>query len=188
VNSTRFKLVIERRLVSTGGCRGHMLHDEGSLPLWCLLIALDVLVLRGDPKLTWYMLKRLLSIATKVPRVNCVYSTSCRLEYNMGPSGIVFPHAATVRSIAPIASSVRHSTRMHASSHPFEASPLHCDMLDALHAVRVASQACMRVQRSLQQESINTKTDDSPVTIADYAAQAIIAWILQRSCDARYKL
>lgn len=43
----------------------------------------------------------------------------------------------------------------------------------------------MSVQRSLQQESINTKIDDSPVTIADYAAQAIIAWILQKSCNGR---
>lgn len=83
-------------------------------------------------------------------------------------------------------SSRRHMASIQPHSHAFEGSPLHADMLDALRAVRVASQACMSVQRSLQQESINTKTDDSPVTIADYAAQAIVAWILQQSCDGRY--
>lgn len=71
------------------------------------------------------------------------------------------------------------------NAHSFEASPLLPDMHQALEAVRVASFACMSVQRTLQQESINRKTDDSPVTIADYAAQAIVAWILQQSLSER---
>jgi hypothetical protein len=79
----------------------------------------------------------------------------------------------------------RHLGHAAVNSHSFEASPLLADMHQALEAVRVASSACMRVQRTLQQDSINVKTDDSPVTIADYAAQAIVAWVLQKSCDGR---
>lgn len=53
-----------------------------------------------------------------------------------------------------------------ARADPFESSPLHDEMIEALKAVRIASRACMAVQRSLATTSINTKDDDSPVTVA----------------------
>eukprot|EP00892_Ulva_mutabilis_P010106 jgi/Ulvmu1/7468/UM037_0011.1 len=70
----------------------------------------------------------------------------------------------------------------------FKGSPLHDDMIEALKAVRLASTACMAVQRTLATTNINTKDDDSPVTVADYAAQALVAWALQRSSSDRLKL
>jgi len=48
------------------------------------------------------------------------------------------------------------------------------DLSVALQAVRLASRATATVQKSLKKSEIETKDDRSPVTIADYAAQAII--------------
>lgn len=67
-------------------------------------------------------------------------------------------------------------------AHPLAAEEL---LGPAIQAVQAASTACMRVQRRLQSEEVVTKEDDSPVTMADYAAQAIVAWVLQRSCQQR---
>lgn len=55
------------------------------------------------------------------------------------------------------------------------------DLDHALKAVRLASKLCKKVQAglSLTDEKVD-KVDDSPVTVADYGAQAIVAWILQR--------
>lgn len=47
----------------------------------------------------------------------------------------------------------------------------------ALHAVRVASQACRSVQKSISPETI-AKQDKSPVTVADFASQAIVCKII----------
>jgi hypothetical protein len=43
----------------------------------------------------------------------------------------------------------------------------------------------MLVQAQLHSKDVVTKQDDSPVTIADYAAQAIVAWVLQQSTESR---
>ena len=44
----------------------------------------------------------------------------------------------------------------------------------ALESVRLASIATSKIQKSLRNRDIEKKTDSSPVTIADYAAQAIV--------------
>ena len=48
----------------------------------------------------------------------------------------------------------------------------------ALDAVRLASALCQEVQAQLMRmdEQAETKDDRSLVTLADYAAQAVIAW------------
>ncbi|CAL8471122.1 g10664 [Coccomyxa elongata] len=51
----------------------------------------------------------------------------------------------------------------------------------ALKAVRLASKLCQRVQLQLKDGERTDKADDSPVTIADYGAQVLVAWSLQRS-------
>lgn len=47
----------------------------------------------------------------------------------------------------------------------------------ALRAVRIASRACRSVQRSISPETI-AKQDKSPVTVADFASQAIVCKII----------
>jgi 3'(2'), 5'-bisphosphate nucleotidase len=53
----------------------------------------------------------------------------------------------------------------------------------ALAAVRLAAQACRSVQAGITTESLEKK-DSSPVTVADYASQAIVCHSLQASFPA----
>lgn len=48
-------------------------------------------------------------------------------------------------------------------------------------AVRLASKLCRTVQRQLSDAEKVDKQDDSPVTVADYGAQVLVAWALQRA-------
>ena len=71
---------------------------------------------------------------------------------------------------------------LDSTTHPLASEAL---LGPAIEAVQAASTACMYVQRRLQSEDVVTKEDNSPVTMADYAAQAIVAWVLQQSCSDR---
>ncbi|KAF6257560.1 hypothetical protein COO60DRAFT_1622225 [Scenedesmus sp. NREL 46B-D3] len=51
----------------------------------------------------------------------------------------------------------------------------------ACEAVTLASKLCQRVQQQLTTTETAGKNDDSPVTVADYGAQALVAWALQRA-------
>lgn len=51
----------------------------------------------------------------------------------------------------------------------------------AVKAVRLASNLCQSVQSQLKSAEKVEKDDSSPVTVADYGAQALVAWSLQRS-------
>ncbi|GLI69961.1 hypothetical protein VaNZ11_014706 [Volvox africanus] len=53
------------------------------------------------------------------------------------------------------------------------------ELENAKAAVRLASKLCQIVQRQLSAEERADKKDDSPVTVADYGAQAVVAWVLQ---------
>ncbi|MBK7403724.1 MAG: 3'(2'),5'-bisphosphate nucleotidase [Phycisphaerales bacterium] len=48
----------------------------------------------------------------------------------------------------------------------------------ATHAVSLAAAVCREVQRALEQVKAITKDDKSPVTVADFASQAIVAKVL----------
>ncbi|BDA45281.1 SAL1 phosphatase [Coccomyxa sp. Obi] len=61
------------------------------------------------------------------------------------------------------------------------ASTYQTELQAALKAVRLASKLCQRVQLQLKAGERTDKADDSPVTIADYGAQVLVAWSLQRS-------
>eukprot|EP00879_Flechtneria_rotunda_P017178 GHRR01017991.1.p1 GENE.GHRR01017991.1~~GHRR01017991.1.p1 ORF type:complete len:409 (+),score=126.91 GHRR01017991.1:145-1371(+) len=51
----------------------------------------------------------------------------------------------------------------------------------ACQAVKLASKLCQKVQQQLTSTEKADKQDDSPVTVADYGAQALVAWALQRA-------
>lgn len=58
--------------------------------------------------------------------------------------------------------------------------PDYARMIEAAReAVTFASAVCRQVQRSLDEVRAITKDDKSPVTVADYASQAIVAWVLR---------
>lgn len=54
------------------------------------------------------------------------------------------------------------------------------ELQTALEAVRQAARVCRSVQSSINTESL-AKKDSSPVTVADYASQALICRVLQRA-------
>ncbi|MEW5319903.1 MAG: hypothetical protein WDW38_011018 [Sanguina aurantia] len=60
------------------------------------------------------------------------------------------------------------------------ATPLSEELVNMIAAVRLASKLCQVVQQQLSASEHVSKPDDSPVTVADYGAQAIIAWSLAR--------
>ncbi|OUS43707.1 putative PAP-specific phosphatase [Ostreococcus tauri] len=84
------------------------------------------------------------------------------------------------------ASRARHGRRArHAAASAVDTVPLGVDggayakeLASALDAVRLASELCQEVQGQLMRmdEQAETKEDRSLVTLADYAAQAIISW------------
>eukprot|EP00200_Dunaliella_tertiolecta_P000683 CAMPEP_0202359124 /NCGR_PEP_ID=MMETSP1126-20121109/12530_1 /ASSEMBLY_ACC=CAM_ASM_000457 /TAXON_ID=3047 /ORGANISM="Dunaliella tertiolecta, Strain CCMP1320" /LENGTH=431 /DNA_ID=CAMNT_0048952449 /DNA_START=103 /DNA_END=1399 /DNA_ORIENTATION=- len=64
---------------------------------------------------------------------------------------------------------------------PLSQAKYSAELAAAADAVRLASRVCETVQRDLAESEKVDKQDDSPVTVADYAAQAVVAWSLSRS-------
>ncbi|CAK9864132.1 unnamed protein product [Sphagnum jensenii] len=58
------------------------------------------------------------------------------------------------------------------------------DLQLAARAVRLASRLCQSVQRGLLAKETQSKSDDSPVTVADYGSQALVSWALERELPA----
>ena len=54
-------------------------------------------------------------------------------------------------------------------------------MRAACEAVRLASMICVETQRTLTSAEKVSKSDDSPVTVADFAAQALVTSVLEKS-------
>ncbi|CAI5487470.1 unnamed protein product [Closterium sp. Naga37s-1] len=54
------------------------------------------------------------------------------------------------------------------------------ELAAAESAVRLACALCETVQRGLKAEESASKSDESPVTIADYGSQVLVAWALQQ--------
>ena len=73
------------------------------------------------------------------------------------------------------------ATAAAASSSPAPPLPYRAEAAAAAAAVRLASKLCERVQATLGSGEKSDKEDDSPVTVADYGAQALVAFSLTRS-------
>jgi len=68
---------------------------------------------------------------------------------------------------------------------PSPSLPYLLEATAAAEAVRLASKLCERVQATLVEgEETKDKADDSPVTVADYGAQALVAWSLARDSQS----
>ena len=63
-------------------------------------------------------------------------------------------------------------------AHPMSFPP---EMRTAVEAVQLASRLCMATQDILVGDDRTAKSDDSPVTVADFAAQALVGLWLERS-------
>jgi hypothetical protein len=90
--------------------------------------------------------------------------------------------AAAASSSSSAADALLAAPRRQIAGTPLAADPARADdVAAACAAVRVASRLCRGVQRALRAEDRRDKDDASPVTAADYAAQAAVAWALRRA-------
>eukprot|EP01025_Chloroclados_australasicus_P011406 TRINITY_DN14935_c0_g1_i1.p1 TRINITY_DN14935_c0_g1~~TRINITY_DN14935_c0_g1_i1.p1 ORF type:complete len:360 (-),score=46.80 TRINITY_DN14935_c0_g1_i1:155-1213(-) len=62
-------------------------------------------------------------------------------------------------------------------------SSSYIDVQQGYRAVKLASSLCKRVQNQLKQSETVSKLDTSPVTIADYGAQALVTWSLLQNYE-----
>ena len=93
------------------------------------------------------------------------------------------PAAAAAASSSAASEALLAAPRRQIAGTPL-ADPSHGradDVAAACAAVRIASVLCRSVQRALREEDRRDKDDASPVTAADYAAQAAVAWALRRA-------
>lgn len=81
------------------------------------------------------------------------------------------------------AARARRGVALSASSEPLEARPASFppEMRAAVEAVQLASRLCMATQDILARDDRAAKRDDSPVTVADFAAQALVSLWLERT-------
>ncbi|KAL8477528.1 hypothetical protein ACS0TY_029716 [Phlomoides rotata] len=54
----------------------------------------------------------------------------------------------------------------------------------AKKAASLAARLCQKVQKALLQSDVQSKSDESPVTVADYGSQAIISFILEKELQS----
>jgi 3'(2'), 5'-bisphosphate nucleotidase / inositol polyphosphate 1-phosphatase len=86
------------------------------------------------------------------------------------------------QATAMAASAVAEPPTSPVSAHPTgQTGDLSRELEAACDAVRLASILCRTVQAQLTSSEKVEKSDDSPVTVADFGAQALVAWSLQRS-------
>ncbi|XP_019163748.1 PREDICTED: SAL1 phosphatase-like [Ipomoea nil] len=56
----------------------------------------------------------------------------------------------------------------------------HAELDAAKKAASLAARLCQKVQKALLQADVQSKSDKSPVTVADYGSQAVVSFILQK--------
>ncbi|KAJ6775158.1 PHOSPHATASE [Salix purpurea] len=54
------------------------------------------------------------------------------------------------------------------------------ELAAAKKAASLAARLCQKVQRAILQSDVQSKSDKSPVTVADYGSQALVSYVLQR--------
>ncbi|XP_044503407.1 SAL1 phosphatase-like isoform X2 [Mangifera indica] len=54
------------------------------------------------------------------------------------------------------------------------------ELAAAKKAASLAAQLCQKVQKVLLQSDVQSKSDESPVTVADYGSQALVSFVLER--------
>ncbi|KAK4353539.1 hypothetical protein RND71_025733 [Anisodus tanguticus] len=58
------------------------------------------------------------------------------------------------------------------------------ELAAAKNAASLAARLCQKVQKALLQADVQSKSDKSPVTVADYGSQAVVSVVLQKELDS----
>ncbi|KAK8278201.1 hypothetical protein V6Z12_D09G026700 [Gossypium hirsutum] len=64
----------------------------------------------------------------------------------------------------------------------------HKELAAAKKAASLAARLCQNVQKALLQSDVQSKTDKTPVTVADYGSQALVSFVLQQELRAEFSL
>ncbi|XP_019245664.1 PREDICTED: SAL1 phosphatase-like [Nicotiana attenuata] len=78
------------------------------------------------------------------------------------------------------------SLTLKASKTTLRASSMSYDkqLAAAKKAASLAARLCQKVQKALLQADVQSKSDKSPVTVADYGSQAVVSVVLQKELDS----
>ncbi|XP_042025399.1 SAL1 phosphatase-like [Salvia splendens] len=93
------------------------------------------------------------------------------------------PHLNS-KSKLPLLSSLSLSTTTSRAARPTASMSYHKQLAAAKKAASVAARLCQKVQTALLQSDVQSKSDKSPVTVADYGSQAIVSLILEKELTA----
>ncbi|XP_054776468.1 SAL1 phosphatase [Prosopis cineraria] len=96
-----------------------------------------------------------------------------RTRYCIG--GSKFKKPVNFSCLAVRFSSSSSSQGVIASSMTYEK-----ELAAAKKAATLAARLCQKVQKALLQSDVHSKSDKSPVTVADYGSQALVSFILER--------
>ncbi|CAN0873689.1 SAL1 phosphatase [Linum grandiflorum] len=90
--------------------------------------------------------------------------------------------AGVLTPSSPLSLSLRRRQPLSVSSSANSMSSLSYakELAAAKKAVSLAARLCQKVQKALLQSDVQSKSDKSPVTVADYGSQAVISLVLQR--------
>ncbi|XAR73166.1 Inositol-1,4-bisphosphate 1-phosphatase [Bertholletia excelsa] len=68
--------------------------------------------------------------------------------------------------------------------HPISSMSYQRELAAAKKAASLAAQLCQKVQKALLQSEVQSKSDKSPVTVADYGSQAVVSFVLERELSS----
>ncbi|KAM5577802.1 SAL1 phosphatase [Rosa sericea] len=98
----------------------------------------------------------------KIPHSSNPKITSC--SHSFSNSFLFSPNSKPKRFFSSIRASMSYEKELAA----------------AKKAASVAARLCQKVQKALLQSDVHSKSDKSPVTVADYGSQALVSFVLER--------
>ncbi|CAN1215708.1 SAL1 phosphatase [Linum perenne] len=118
-------------------------------------------------------------------KINNAINNSTITSFSFSHTHTSSSSAAPIASAGPsstLSLSLRRRKPLFVSSSAASMSSLSYakELLAAKKAVSLAARLCQKVQRALLQSDVQSKSDKSPVTVADYGSQAVISLVLQK--------
>ncbi|KAL5709109.1 hypothetical protein ACHQM5_019831 [Ranunculus cassubicifolius] len=62
------------------------------------------------------------------------------------------------------------------------------ELAAAMKAASLAAKLCQKVQKAILQSDVHSKSDKSPVTVADYGSQALVSFVLRRELTDSFSM
>ncbi|XP_042482090.1 SAL1 phosphatase-like isoform X2 [Macadamia integrifolia] len=92
-------------------------------------------------------------------------------------NSVRLPFSARTKVVKPLLSLLLRTAPIASMSYEKE-------LTAAKTAASVAARLCQKVQAALLQSDVQSKSDKSPVTVADYGSQALVSFVLERELQS----